>query len=108
MGEPVMNIEVQIPTEFESSVCTGLSKRNCQIDTIEQDQLGVNSTLKARGPLDQMFGYVTELRSQTQGKGEFSMEYDCHELTMSHKQHELIAEYKENVASGKEGGFERP
>lgn len=105
--EPMMNIEVAIPAEFESTVATGLSKRTCQIDTIEQDQLGVNSTIKSRGPLDQMFGYVTELRSQTQGKGEFSMEYDCHELTMTHKKMDLMEEYKELVASGKEG-FERP
>jgi len=105
--EPIMNIEVQIPTEFEGNVCTGLAKRSCQVMTVEQDGLGVNSTVKAFGPLDQMFGYVTELRSQTQGKGEFSMEYQKHEVTHNHKREELIEEYKQLLATSKEG-FERP
>merc|ERR1719433_1901084 len=91
--EPWMNIEVMVPVEFEQVVSTGLMTRMCQVMSVEKDQMGANCTIKAYGPLDGMFGYVTFLRSQTQGRGEFTMEYADHQIVMRQKQEELIEDF---------------
>merc|ERR1712130_573311 len=74
--EPIMKVEITIPVEYQGSVMGSVSKRRGQI--VHQEATVDTSYLTAEVPLGEMFGYTTELRSLTQGKGEFSMDYLCH------------------------------
>jgi len=94
--EPYMNIEVSAPLEFEGAVTESLMDRQCQLENVDRENKWV--VIKAYGPLDQMFGYITSLRSATQGKGEFQMEYREHIDVYPHRQEELIQEYKARQA----------
>jgi len=71
--EPIMNVEVVAPLEFQSAVIGGLnSRRGTIVDTeVREDEF----TCLAEVALNDMFGYSNQLRGGTQGKGEFSMEY---------------------------------
>lgn len=74
--EPIMSVEVQFPVEFQGSVTGALSRRRGVI--INALSRGESASIEAEVPLGEMFGYSTELRSITQGKGEYSMEYKEH------------------------------
>ena len=76
--EPVMNVEVDIPTEFQGTVVAALNRRMGMIQSSDVNEDGSGTKILAEVPLANMFGYSTELRSLTQGKGEFSMEYLKH------------------------------
>lgn len=95
--EPMMNVAITAPIEFQGSVIGGLNKRKGTIvDTeIQEDYFNVTADV----PLNDMFGYSTELRSATQGKGEFSMEYKDHQPVQTHVQETLIQEYKKELAN---------
>ncbi|KAI7902503.1 translation elongation factor G [Cokeromyces recurvatus] len=95
--EPIMNVAITAPIEFQGSVIGGLNKRKGTIiDTeIQEDYFNVVADV----PLNDMFGYSTELRSATQGKGEFSMEYKEHQPVQTHVQEDLIKEYRKELAS---------
>jgi elongation factor G len=69
--EPVMDVEVVVPSEFQGVGISILNKRKGQLTGSESGELGV--TIEAIVPLSAMFGFSTELRSSTQGKGEYSM-----------------------------------
>jgi len=89
-----MKVEVQIPSEFQGSVVAGINRRMGQIEYSEVTTDGTGVTLVAEVPLSGMFGYSTELRSSTQGKGEFSMEYSKHQQTRKDIQEELMTIYQ--------------
>ena len=73
--EPVMTIEISIPYEFQTQVISGLIKRRAVIkDTYRRDNGSM--ALIAEAPLAKMFGYSSEIRSNTQGQGEFTMEFN--------------------------------
>lgn len=73
--EPVMTVEISIPYEFQTQVIGGLIKRRGVIkDTYRRDNGSM--ALVAEAPLAKMFGYASEIRSNTQGQGEFSMEFN--------------------------------
>ncbi|RZC28933.1 Elongation factor G-1, mitochondrial [Glycine soja] len=92
--EPVMLVELKVPTEFQGAVAGDINKRKGVI--VGNDQEGDDSVITAHVPLNNMFGYSTALRSMTQGKGEFTMEYKEH-LPVSHDvQTQLINTYKGN------------
>lgn len=95
--EPVMKVEVEAPGEFQGTVMGGLSKRRGIIvnSSVHSDY----GSVVAEVPLDHMFGYSTELRSMTQGKGEFTMEYLQHRIMNDSS--ELIDGYLEKKAAGK-------
>lgn len=97
--EPIMNVSITAPVEFQGTVIGGLNKRKGTIvDTdVQEDFFNVIADV----PLNDMFGYSTELRSATQGKGEFTMEYKEHQPVPSHVQEELIKEYKKKEAAAK-------
>ncbi|KAJ1736886.1 Elongation factor G, mitochondrial [Coemansia sp. Benny D160-2] len=97
--EPVMTVEISVPVEFQGNVLGSLNKRKGIImDTETQEDYCV---IVAEVPLNNMFGYSTELRSATQGKGEFSMEYKRHSPVLQNVQEDLIKEYQKKQSGDK-------
>ncbi|XP_042900742.1 elongation factor G, mitochondrial [Parasteatoda tepidariorum] len=90
--EPVMLVEVAVPSEFQGSVITQLSKRGGIV--ISMDAEGDWAIVTAEVPLNNMFGYSSELRSSTQGKGEFTMEYSRYSPAAVDVQQQLIQDYQ--------------
>lgn len=93
--EPIMSVEVAIPNEFESNVLVGLNKRHAVI--LGTDSNEGYSTIFCEVPLNEMFGYSTELRSLTQGKGEYTMEYSRYCPAQVDVQQTLIDQYQESL-----------
>jgi elongation factor G len=75
--EPVMKVEVIMPEEYMGEVLGNLTSRRCRIEGTEQRPGG--SAIDAACPLSEMFGYATDLRSRTQGRGTFTMQFDHYE-----------------------------
>ncbi len=73
--EPIMSVEVVTPEEYTGDVIGNLSSRRGMIDGMEMRTEGLQA-IKARVPLAEMFGYATRLRSMTQGRGTFTMEFE--------------------------------
>jgi elongation factor G len=71
--EPVMKVAVECPSEYQGNVLASINQRRGLIVSSTED--GVFTTVEAEVPLAEMFGYATVLRSLTQGKGEFTMEF---------------------------------
>ncbi len=71
--EPVMKLAVEGPSEFQGNIMSSINQRRGLITSSAED--GVFTTVEAEVPLAEMFGYATTLRSLTQGKAEFSMEF---------------------------------
>ena len=93
--EPVMTVEIDVPAEFQGTVVGGINRRMGLIQNSDMNDDGSSIKLSADVPLANMFGYSTELRSQTQGKGEFSMEYKKHIEVPRSTQELLMKKYKE-------------
>ena len=96
--EPIMKVEVTAPEEFQGSVMGQLNQRRGMI--IASENAEGYLTAQAEVPLNEMFGYSTDLRSATQGKGEFTMEFLKYAPLPKNEQETLIAEYKEARAKG--------
>jgi len=92
--EPVMTVEVDAPSDFQGAVVAALSRRMGMIQNSSLNSDGSQIKIIAQVPLANMFGYSTELRSQTQGKGEFSMDYFKHVAVPRTVQDELMMKYK--------------
>ncbi|KAL0913773.1 hypothetical protein M5K25_017258 [Dendrobium thyrsiflorum] len=90
--EPVMKVELKFPTEFQGTVTGDVNKRKGII--VGNDQEGDDTVIVAHVPLNNMFGYSTSLRSMTQGKGEFTMEYLEHSTVSQDVQTQLTNTYK--------------
>ncbi len=90
--EPIMSVEVSVPHEFQGVGIALLNKRKGQLTGSEAHDLTV--VMQADVPLSQMFGFSTDLRSATQGKGEFSMEYKDHAPVGGDVRRELIKKYE--------------
>jgi elongation factor G len=73
--EPIMQVEVVTPDDYTGDVIGNLSSRRGTIEGLELRTDGVQS-IKAQMPLAEMFGYATRLRSMTQGRGTFTMEFN--------------------------------
>jgi len=91
--EPIMDVEIVVPSEFQGNVIGEINKRKGVISSTEEtaEKLCV---IAAEVPLSNMFGYSTDLRSSTQGKGEFTMEYKRHSPVLASVQVQLIEEFK--------------
>ena len=72
--EPVMKLEISTPEEFYGDVLGDVSARRGHV--IDYDQRGNLKVIRAMVPLAETFGYATELRSLTQGRASYSMEFD--------------------------------
>jgi len=90
--EPVMKVEVQFPEEFQGVVLGQINQRRGTIISTEKLEGFVQAV--AEVPLNDMFGYSTDLRSVTQGKGEFSMEFARYAEVPKQQREVMIAEYK--------------
>jgi elongation factor G len=99
--EPIMRVAVEGPTEFNGNVMGSLMQRRGMIIGSQED--GAMSKVEAEVPLAEMFGYATALRSSTQGKAEFTMEFSRYLQVPESVAQELIekAAEKQKAASGK-------
>ncbi|MBM4465491.1 MAG: elongation factor G [Chloroflexi bacterium] len=77
--QPVMKLEVVAPEEFAGEIIGDLSARGAQIEGMRSLSGGLQA-IQAHVPLAEMFGYATDLRSRTQGRGVFTMEFDYYDL----------------------------
>jgi len=75
--EPIMSVEVVVPEEYNGTVMGDLNSRRGRIEGMELR--GTTQLIKASVPLSEMFGYATELRSRTQGRGSFTMHFGRYE-----------------------------
>nr|XP_045592824.1 elongation factor G, mitochondrial-like [Procambarus clarkii] len=91
--EPIMSVEITAPDEFQGSVTSQMNKRHGIITGTDANEGWF--TIYCQVPLNDMFGYATELRSSTQGKGEFSMEYSCYAPARADVMEGLINEFQE-------------
>jgi len=93
--EPIMKLSVEGPTEFQGSILKTIMQRRGQvIGSTEEDGF---STVDSEVPLSEMFGYATDLRSMTQGKAEFSMEFDKYAPVPAETQTELKKKYESKI-----------
>jgi elongation factor G len=90
--EPIMRVEVQFPEEFQGAVMGQLNQRRGTIISSEKQEGFVQAM--AEVPLNDMFGYSTDLRSATQGKGEFTMEFQKYAEVPKQAREVMMAEYR--------------
>jgi elongation factor G len=76
--EPIMKIEVVTPEQFLGEATGDLNSKRARIDAMDDRGMGIK-VISAKVPLSEMFGYVTTLRSLTQGRASFTMEFDRYE-----------------------------
>jgi elongation factor G len=90
--EPMMKVEVEVPEDFLGSVIGDLNSRRGQIEGQSTEQ-GL-AKIASKVPLAQMFGYATDIRSKTQGRGIFSMEFSHYEEVPRNVAETIIAKSK--------------
>lgn len=91
--EPLMKVVVETPSEFQGTVLGTLNQRRGIIVSTSEDR--AFSTIEAEVPLAEMFGYSTVLRSATQGKAEFTMEFSRYTPVPKSLAEEIVKRYKE-------------
>ncbi|KAL8283231.1 hypothetical protein RQP46_006009 [Phenoliferia psychrophenolica] len=91
--EPVMKVDIVAPLEFQGSVIGGINQRKGSI--VDTDIRDEEFTLTAEVSLNDMFGYASQLRGMTQGKGEFTMEYLRHLPVMPGTQKEMMEAFRQ-------------
>lgn len=96
--EPIMKVSVEGPSEFAGNVFATISQRRGTI--VSSAENGIFTQVDAEVPLSEMFGYATVLRSLTQGKAEFTMEFMKYGRVPAHIVEELIAEHRKKQAEG--------
>ncbi len=94
--EPIMKLEVTAPIEFQGTVMGQVNQRRGVILNSQGMEQGF--VCEAEVPLTEMFGYSTDLRSATQGKGEFSMEFLKYAAVPRNVQDDMVKAYKEKRA----------
>ena len=87
--EPMMAVEVETPEEYMGDVMGNLSSRRGQIQGM--GDRGNAKTIKAKVPLSEMFGYATDLRSTTQGRASYTMQFDSYEAVPKNVAEEIIS-----------------
>ncbi|MCC6365299.1 MAG: elongation factor G [Bryobacterales bacterium] len=94
--EPIMTVEVVVPEEYMGDVIGDLNSRRGRIEGMELR--GTSQIIKAMVPLAQMFGYATELRSRTQGRGSFTMHFGRYEEVPAAIAEEIISRVQGKVS----------
>ncbi len=90
--EPIMNVEVVVPEQFMGDITGNLSSKRGAIEGMEDR--GMNKAIHAKVPLSEMFGYTTNLRSMTEGRGGMTMEFDHYEVVPTNVANDIIASRK--------------
>lgn len=89
--EPIMDVSVFVPAEYSGDVMGDLSRRRGQVKEQETRGDGAN-TIRANVPLAEMFGYSTQLRSMTSGRGTYQMQFDHYEITPKQISDQIVKE----------------
>ncbi|MFO0724414.1 MAG: elongation factor G [Myxococcota bacterium] len=97
--EPIMRVQVEGPSEFSGNILTTIMQRRGMVIGSSED--GGMAKIDADVPLAEMFGYATTLRSATQGKAEFTMEFNRYSLTPPNIEEELVEKYQAKLAEKK-------
>ena len=87
--EPIEKVEVETPEQYMGDVMGNLTSRRGKIEGME-DRHGTK-VITAKVPLGEMFGYATDLRSQTQGRASYTMQFDCYEPVPKSVRDEIVA-----------------
>ena len=87
--EPVMSVEIVTPDDYLGDVVGDLNSRRGQVRGTERR--GSNQVISAQVPLAEMFGYSTDLRSRTQGRATYTMQFDSYQPTPASVQQEIVA-----------------
>ena len=87
--EPIMQVEVVTPDDYLGDVMGDLSARRGRLEGTEQR--GNSQVVRAQVPLDRMFGYATDLRSRTQGRAQYTMQFDSYQQAPPNVQEEIVA-----------------
>ncbi len=93
--EPIMAVEVVTPEEYMGDVIGDLNRRRGMVQSMEDAPVG--KLVKAEVPLAEMFGYATQLRSLTQGRASYSMQFEKYAEAPSNVQEEIIAKSKKGA-----------
>lgn len=93
--EPMMKVEVEVPDDFIGNVIGDLNSRRGQIEGQDNDN-GIAKVI-AKVPLAKMFGYATDIRTKTQGRGIFSMEFSAYDEVPRNESEAIIAKNKGNA-----------
>jgi elongation factor G len=99
--EPIMRVEVETPTDFQGTVQGDLSSRRGFL--LGSDMRDDYAVIISEIPLSEMFGYSTDLRSATQGKATFSMEFAKYRPVPQSIQEQIATKYREEQAKGNKG-----
>jgi len=97
--EPIMNVSIECPSEYQGGAMSSINQRRGLIMSSTED--GVFTTIDAEVPLAEMFGYATTLRSLTQGKAEFTMEFSRYAKVPESVAEQLKADYAAKKKGGK-------
>ena len=89
--EPIMKVEVTMPEEYMGDVIGDVNSRRGQVEGM--DDLGGGKIVRAHVPLAEMFGYATDLRSRTQGRGNYSMFFERYEQVPKSVQEKVISNH---------------
>lgn len=89
--EPMMKVEIEVPEENTGDIIGDISSRRGRVEGMEIIEGTGIQKINVIVPLAEMFGYSTDIRSKTQGRGTFSMEFKCYEQVPSNIEAEIIA-----------------
>jgi elongation factor G len=94
--EPIMAVEVVVPEEYMGDVIGDLNSRRGRIEGMELR--GTTQIIKSKAPLSEMFGYATELRSRTQGRGSFTMHFGKYEEVPAALAEEIVSKVQGRIS----------
>lgn len=95
--EPIYNVEVKVPENYMGDIMGDMPSRRGRVAGMEPQTDGTQ-IIRAQVPLAEMYGYAIDLRSMTQGRGEFKMDYSHYEEVPAHITEKVIAEHKKEAS----------
>jgi elongation factor G len=87
--EPIMSVEVVTPEDYMGEVIGDLSSRRGKVEGM--DQRGTSQVIRSQVPLAEMFGYATDLRSRTQGRATYTMQFNSYQEVPESVSREIVA-----------------